>query len=104
VYTGDAVATITTHAIVLGKDQLTIRIADEAPVGSAPITVTRGDGVQARDPKGVGVLAFEVLAKPGEPADHDASDSPRTGRRRKANTAMVPATPKRPPRRSDVSG
>lgn len=63
VHTGDAKADVTTHAVVLGNDRLTIKIAGDAPVGSAPITVTRADGVQARDAKGVGVLAFEVLTK-----------------------------------------
>jgi hypothetical protein len=81
VLTGDAAAEVTTHAVVLGNDRLTIKIADAAPVGSAPITVTRADGVQARDAKGVGVLAFEVLKKPDEPADDDPSGSSRTRRR-----------------------
>jgi hypothetical protein len=81
VWTGDAAAEVTTHAVVLGNDRLTIKIADAAPVGSAPITVTRADGVQARDAKGVGVLAFEVLKKPDEPADDDRSGSSRTRRR-----------------------
>jgi hypothetical protein len=63
VHTGGAAAAVTTRAVVLGNDRLTIMIADDAPVGSAPITVTRVDGVQARDANGVGVLAFEVLKK-----------------------------------------
>lgn len=75
VHTGDAAAAVTTHAVVLGNDRLTITIADDASVGSAPITVTRADGVQARDVQGVGVLAFEVLKKPDEPADDGESDS-----------------------------
>jgi hypothetical protein len=75
VHTGDVAAAVTTHAVVLGNDRLTITIADDAPVGSAPITVTRADGVKARDAKGVGVLAFEVLKKPDEPADDGQSDS-----------------------------
>jgi hypothetical protein len=75
VNTGDAAAKVTTHAVVFGKDRLTITIGDDAPVGSAPITVTRADGVQARDAKGVGVLAFEVLRKPNEPARDAPSTS-----------------------------
>jgi hypothetical protein len=75
VHTGGVAATVTTHAVVLGNDRLTITIDDDAPVGSAPITVTRADGVKARDAKGVGVLAFKVLAKPVEPADDGQPDS-----------------------------
>jgi hypothetical protein len=75
VHTGDVAAAVTTHAVVLGNDRLTITIEDDAPVGSAPITVTRADGVKAQDAKGVGVLAFEVLKRPDEPADDGQSDS-----------------------------
>jgi hypothetical protein len=75
VRTGDAEAQVTTHAVVLGNDRLTITINDDAPVGSAPITVTRADGVQARDAKGVGILAFEILKKPDDPKDDGASGS-----------------------------
>ena len=75
VRTGTAAATVTTHAVVLGNDRLSITIDDAAPVGSAPITVTRADGVQARDAKGIGVLAFEVLEKPDESADDRRADS-----------------------------
>lgn len=68
VHTGAVAADVTTHAVVLGNDRLTITIKDDAPVGSAPITVTRADGVKARDSKGVGVLPFEILKKPAAPA------------------------------------
>jgi hypothetical protein len=51
---------------VLGNDRLTVVVPAEAKPGSAPITVVRADGVQARDANGVTALPFEVLARPTE--------------------------------------
>ena len=56
-------ATITAHDLVLGNDRITITVPNVAP-GSAPITIARADGVQAKDARGVTVLPFEVLAPP----------------------------------------
>jgi hypothetical protein len=61
VLVGNAPATVTAHDIVLGNDRLTITIPDTATLGSAPISVTRADGVRARDATGVDRLPFEVL-------------------------------------------
>ena len=63
VLVGNTTATITAHDLVLGNDRLTITVPN-VPPGSAPISIARADGVQAKDARGVTVLPFEVLAPP----------------------------------------
>jgi hypothetical protein len=65
VLTGQRTATVIAHDLILGNDRLTIKIDDDVPPGSAPITATRADGVVAAGPAGTNGLAFEVL----KPAD-----------------------------------
>jgi hypothetical protein len=67
VFVGTVKATVVAHDLVLGNDRLTVVVPAEAKPGSAPITVVRADGVQARDANGVTALPFEVLARPTEP-------------------------------------
>jgi hypothetical protein len=57
---GGARADVTAHEKVLGSDRLTVNVPAGATAGSAPIAVTRGDGVPAKTPSGEHVLAFEV--------------------------------------------
>jgi hypothetical protein len=64
VLVGTKNATITAHDLVLGNDRLTITVPEDAKPGSAPISVARSDGVQAKDARGVFVLPFEVLPPP----------------------------------------
>ncbi len=59
---GHVAAAVTAHDIVLGNNRLTVTVPADAQPGSAPVSVARADGVQARDVNGVGVLAFEVLS------------------------------------------
>ncbi|MDQ1563628.1 MAG: hypothetical protein QOI14_579 [Actinomycetota bacterium] len=61
VLVGSKSATVTAHDLVLGNDRLTITIPADAVAGSASISVARADGVQAKDARGVAVLAFEVV-------------------------------------------
>jgi hypothetical protein len=67
VFVGTLKATVVAHDLVLGNDRLTVVVPAGAKPGSAPITVVRADGVQARDANGVTALPFEVLARPTEP-------------------------------------
>jgi hypothetical protein len=55
-------AAVIAHDVVLGNDRLTVRVPPKAKPGSAPVSVTRADGVPARDARGVGLLPFDVLA------------------------------------------
>jgi hypothetical protein len=64
VLVGTKPATVSAHALVLGNDCLTVTVPGDATIGSAPISVARADGVQAKDSRGVAVLPFEVLAPP----------------------------------------
>jgi hypothetical protein len=61
VFVGTLEATVVAHDLVLGNDRLTVVVPAAAKPGSAPITVVRADGVQARDANGVTALPFEVL-------------------------------------------
>jgi hypothetical protein len=61
VFVGTLNATVVAHDLVLGNDRLTVVVPAAAKPGSAPITVVRADGVQARDANGVTALPFEVL-------------------------------------------
>ena len=61
VFVGTLKATVVAHDLVLGNDRLTVVVPAAAKPGSAPITVVRADGVQARDANGVTALPFEVL-------------------------------------------
>ncbi|HEY1716583.1 MAG TPA: hypothetical protein VGG07_27040 [Solirubrobacteraceae bacterium] len=59
---GTKTAVVTAHDLVLGNDRLTVTVPANAAPGSAPISVVRADGVQAKDARGVAVIPFEVLA------------------------------------------
>jgi hypothetical protein len=67
VFMGRLKATVAAHDLVLGNDRLTVVVPAGAKPGSAPITVVRADGVQARDANGVTALPFEVLERPAAP-------------------------------------
>ena len=64
VFVGERPATVAARELVLGNDRLRIVVPEDAPEGSAPVSVVRADGVPARDANGVTALAFEVLARP----------------------------------------
>ena len=53
-----------TYDNVAGNDRLTITVPVGTPAGSAPIAVTRADGVQAKTTADLTILAFTVLEAP----------------------------------------
>jgi hypothetical protein len=55
---------VTSHEKHLGNDRVTFNVPQTAAAGTAPIGVTRADGVPAKTPTGENVLPFEVLPEP----------------------------------------
>jgi hypothetical protein len=75
-FVGGLEAQVTACDLVLGNDRLTVVVPPDAPPGSAPISVVRADGTQARDANGVTALPFDVLARPAG-VDEPAAATPR---------------------------
>lgn len=72
---GPHVAEVAAQELVLGNDRLTVVVPKDAQPGSAPISVTRADGVAAHGPSGANLLPFQVLP-PSKSTGNEAPPQP----------------------------